>query len=182
VASASHEFNGIFFLGADPGKKHDHSAVAVLRKDEDSLRLKLMKQFKLGTPYVSVIGYIKLLCDRLKHVVKICVDQTGSEYFVEDVQRVIGPVVEGVTLSQPKKQEVMGVLKSLMQEKKLLIPYDPALYAELNVERFELTKGGQIVFSHPQGTHDDRLWALALAVYASRGPARPQFIPHTKSF
>jgi len=174
--------SGTFLVGVDLGKKQDHSAVAVLRKDEDALRLVLMKQFKLGTPYVSVIGYIKLLCDKLRHVVKICVDQTGSEYFVEDLEKIVGAQVEGVMLSQPKKQEVMGVLKSLMQEKKLLIPYNPLLHAELNVERFELTKTGQMVFSHPQGTNDDRLWALALAAYASRGPTRPRFRPHTKTF
>jgi len=46
------------------------------------------------------------------------------------------------------------------------MPYDPDLYAELNVERFELGKTGKLLFSHPEGTHDDRFWALTLAVYA----------------
>ena len=45
------------------------------------------------------------------------------------------------------------------------------MISELNVERFELTKGGQIQFSHPAGTHDDRLFAVALAVYAARQDA-----------
>jgi len=35
------------------------------------------------------------------------------------------------------------------------------------VERFELGKTGDVVFSHPQGTHDDVFWATALAVYAT---------------
>lgn len=48
----------------------------------------------------------------------------------------------------------------------LHIPYDPDLYAELNVERFELGKSGKLLFSHPEGSNDDRFWALALAVYA----------------
>jgi len=42
----------------------------------------------------------------------------------------------------------------------------PDLHAELNVERFELGKTGKLLFSHPEGTKDDRFWALALAVYA----------------
>jgi len=37
-------------------------------------------------------------------------------------------------------------------------------------------KSGQYQFSHPSGTHDDSLWALALAVYASR-PERPVYYP-----
>ena len=48
----------------------------------------------------------------------------------------------------------------------LHIPYDPELFAELNVERYELGKSGKILFNHPEGTHDDRFWATALSVYA----------------
>ena len=59
----------------------------------------------------------------------------------------------------------------------LHIPYDPDLYHELNVERFELGKTGKIFFNHPEGTHDDRFWAVALAVYATEQapppPSRP---------
>jgi hypothetical protein len=49
----------------------------------------------------------------------------------------------------------------------LHVPYDPDLFAELNVERFELGKTGKLLFSHPEGSNGDRFWALALAVYAS---------------
>ncbi|TMI47720.1 hypothetical protein E6H22_05715 [Candidatus Bathyarchaeota archaeon] len=38
----------------------------------------------------------------------------------------------------------------------------------MSAERFQLSKTGQLQFSHPAGTHDDRLWAFALAIYASR--------------
>jgi len=61
-----------------------------------------------------------------------------------------------------------------MVQGKLKIPYDPELIAELNVERFELTKDGRIKFSHLQNTHDDRFWSLALAVYAARREAKPK--------
>jgi len=27
-------------------------------------------------------------------------------------------------------------------------------------------KVGEILFNHPEGTHDDRFWAIALAIYA----------------
>ncbi len=49
----------------------------------------------------------------------------------------------------------------------LHIPYDPELFAELNVERYELAKTGKIQYNHPEGTHDDRFWALALAIYGT---------------
>jgi len=41
------------------------------------------------------------------------------------------------------------------------------LFHGLNLERYELGKTGKILYNHPQGTHDDRFWALALAVYAA---------------
>jgi hypothetical protein len=49
----------------------------------------------------------------------------------------------------------------------LHIPYDLDLFAELNVERYELAKTGKILFNHPEGANDDRFWSLSLAVYAS---------------
>ena len=44
-------------------------------------------------------------------------------------------------------------MKNLMEQNALAIYYDAELIAEINVERFELTKAGQIQFSHPEGNH-----------------------------
>jgi len=70
----------------------------------------------------------------------------------------------------------MVYLKQLMQNGQVHIPYDRELINELNVEQYEMMKTGQIRFDHPTGTHDDRLWAFALAVYASR-PEVPEYHP-----
>ena len=53
------------------------------------------------------------------------------------------------------------------------LPYDRALINELNIERYELTRTGKIGFSHPEGSHDDRFWATALAVYAVEKEPKP---------
>ena len=73
-------------------------------------------------------------------------------------------------LTVPSKQEILGYMKHLMETEALSIYYDPDLIAQINLERYEVTKTGQIQFSHPDGTHDDELWALALATYATRTP------------
>ncbi|MCW4050894.1 MAG: hypothetical protein NWE89_14290 [Candidatus Bathyarchaeota archaeon] len=49
----------------------------------------------------------------------------------------------------------------------LHIPIDPELFNELNVERYELSTSGKLLFNHPQGTNDDRFWAIALSIYAA---------------
>jgi len=72
---------GQFFLGCDLGKKRDHSVIAVIRKDGDVLKLVFLRRFKLGTEYGAVMGAIKVLCEKLNIVLKVCVDQTGAEFF-----------------------------------------------------------------------------------------------------
>lgn len=61
------------------------------------------------------------------------------------------------------------------------IPFDPDLYNELNLERYELGKTVKILFNHPQGTHDDRLWAIALAIYACVQVEPPPLRPIAKT-
>ncbi len=53
----------------------------------------------------------------------------------------------------------------MLVENRLKLAYDPELIGEMNAEKYELSKSGQLLFSHPSGTHDDRLWALALACH-----------------
>jgi phage FluMu gp28-like protein len=170
LATTIPELTGDFYAGVDLAKKEDFSVVAVLRKDEDAFRLIHLNVFPQGTEYVGVINYLKALSERLKTVHRFLLDQTGvGEAVVEQAKKTV-PNLEGVILSAPAKQEILGYLKLMMQEKRVLFPYELDLLQELNVERFELTKSGQIQFSHPSGTHDDRFWAFALAVYASRVP------------
>jgi phage FluMu gp28-like protein len=126
-------------------------------------------QFPLETAYASVIGYIKALTGKWQNVSKIMVDKTGlGDPIVEDMQHAGLPPVEGVLFSEPKKEEIATIFKQNMVEGNFKLPYDRDVINELNLERFELTKSGKIKFSHPDGTHDDRFWAVALAVAASR--------------
>jgi phage FluMu gp28-like protein len=174
LATSIPELRGEFFAGVDLAKKEDFSVVAVLRKDEDAFRLVHLNVFPQGTEYVGVINYLKALSERLMTIHRFLVDQTGvGEAVLEQAKKTV-PNVEGVVLTAPSKQEILGYLKLMMQEKRVLFPYELDFLQELNVERFELTKSGQIQFSHPGGTHDDRFWAFALAVFATKTTPYPQ--------
>lgn len=160
---------GVFYAGVDFGKYKDYSVVAVVEKVDERLKAVHCHRFPLETSYASIIGYVKALCDRWRYIVSLYADQTGvGEYIVEDMRNA-GIPVEGVTFTIQRKEEVLGYLKNVMVEGRLSIPYDPDLITEMNTEKFNITKDGHITFSHPEGSHDDMLWALALAVYASRG-------------
>jgi hypothetical protein len=160
---------GDYYVGCDLGKKQDHSAAAVVEKKESKVALIHMKQFKLGIDYTHVMGYLNRLGQRLQTVKRTNIDQTGAgEYFIEEARKSGVKNAEGTNLSVPSKENIMTYLRQLMEEGRLQFAYDPDLINEMNAERFQLTKTGQTQFSNPSGTHDDRLWALALAVYASR--------------
>ena len=167
---------GSFYAGLDLGKHVDYSVLAVLKIEDSSIKLIHIHRFPLKTPYASVIGYVKTICDRWQSIRKICVDMTGvGDYIVEEMNNAgINAEIEGVKFTQETKEQMATRLKQLMTEKKLKIPYDSDLIAELNIEKFELTKEGKIKFSHPEGTHDDRFWSLALACHALSGESQPQ--------
>jgi phage FluMu gp28-like protein len=165
------------------GKHQDPSVLAIVKTHEQKMSLIHLHRFPLETPYASVIGYVKTISDRWQTIHKTLVDQSGvGEYITEDMTNTGLDNTEGVTFTQETKQEMAQWLKQSMIEKRLLIPYDSELIAELNLERFELTKDGKIKLSHPQGTHDDRFWALALAAYASRTQPSPKLWVISKAF
>ena len=181
----SKEQQGPFYLGVDLGKRQDYSVIAVVTKqpNREKVHLVYYKRWPLETPYSSVIGSVRVIIEKLHNVQKCLVDQTGvGEYIVEDMQKGGIKNVEGIMLSLQKKQEILSHLKQLMENELLTYPFDVDLSGELNVEQFELTKTGQMQFSHPDGTHDDIFWAVALAVFATRAPPVPGFTPVSRSF
>ena len=179
------EPKGEFFIGVDLGKWRDHSVVVVVMRDREQLKLVHVKRFPLRTSYASVIGYVKTLCDRWRHVLKVSVDMTGAgDYIVEDMSNAGIRQVEGVKFTQPTKEKLATNLKQRMVDGTFKIFYIPTrrisdvdLMAELNVERFELRKTGGINFSHPEGTRDDVFWAICLAVSAGRAEAPSRLVP-----
>ena len=166
---------GEFFAGLDLGKHQDYSVLVVIEKVGNKFLLRHLKIWPLETSYASVIGYTKALQDRWGGFCKIRVDMTGvGDYIVEDMKNAEIDNVEGVTFTLPRKQEMATLLKQRMISGRFWYPYftwnrpyQGEFVTELNVERFELRKDGNIAFSHPRGTHDDCFWAAALALYST---------------
>jgi phage FluMu gp28-like protein len=168
---------GRFSVGIDLGEIHDHSVLSVVERWNNRIGLVHCHQFPLKTPYATVIGYTKALCDRFQEVEKVLVDATRESYVVKDMQAAGITQVTPVIFSMQSKMEMAKYFKEQMQLKTFALPYDPDVIAELNVEKYELTKDGNVKFNHDEGTHDDRFWSIALAVYASRESEAPAFIP-----
>lgn len=90
--------------------------------------------------------------------------------------------MKGVNLTATVKEDILGRLKLTMEQDQLILPRDHSpLLVQIAAQQCNPTLSGKLKFSHPAGTHDDMLWALALAAYA-KDLYRPEFRPITRSF
>jgi phage FluMu gp28-like protein len=173
---------GAYFIGIDFGKHTDHSVIAVLEKVGEDLRLVYLNELPLETSYTSVIGTVRRL-NQAYAFAGGCLDKTGvGEGPYEEIKQFMRGM-EGITLTAQAKEDVMGKLKLALEQGRLTISRDnQQLLVQMTAQQCETTKSGTLKFIHPTGTHDDQLWSLALATYASRQQTRPAFKPITRSF
>jgi phage FluMu gp28-like protein len=168
-------YEGDFFVGLDLAQTRDYCVLSVVERLNDRLFLRHLKIFQQPTLYAQVMGYLKTLQDRWGGFQKIRVDFTREgPSIIADMENAGIENVEGVNFSVPRKSEMASLLKQRMSNGKFFYPllnwerpYRGDVCSELNVERYDLRKDGAIGYSHPNGTHDDVFWSIALAVFAT---------------
>jgi phage FluMu gp28-like protein len=168
-------YEGKFFVGVDLGQTQDYSSVCVCEVVDEKIFLRHLKLFPHPTMHAQVLGYLKMLQDRWGGFEKIRVDNTREgPSLILDMENGGINNVEGVCFSLPRKSEMATLMRERMSEKRFFFPfitwdkpYRNDICTELNVERFQLRKDGNIGYSHPAGTHDDVFWSVALAVYGT---------------
>ena len=176
---------GNYFLGADFGKRVDYSVVVLLKEEEkDRYRLVLLKQFALGTLYTDVVAFIQRLNQKFD-VRKGYVDQSAiGESLVEEIKE-FALQIDGLTFTAKVKQDLMTLMQTRMEQKRIILPLDRPLLSQVNEQQYRFGKTrpdenpeerGVMTFYHPSGTHDDQLWALALAVYAAKEKEPEPFV------
>ena len=158
-----------YYGGLDLGQKRDYSVVAVILKKNLHYFLVHMHRFPLHTEYLEVLAYLTRVQELFQKMRAWYIDRTGvGEPFPELATKSGLRNVQGVELSLPKKQDLMTNLKQVMEARRLHLPDHRDLLNEIAGEIAELTATGKTKFTHRAGTHNDRLWALALAVYGAR--------------
>ena len=163
-----------YYAGLDLGKLQDHSALAIVQKDADTLKLVYNHEFPLQTAYTEVIATAARANTRF-HLQKLLADQTGiGEPILEALQTEGIANTEGAKLTQDAKTEILTHLKLAMEQHRLALPYDKRLCQQINDQQYAYTRNDKLSFSHPPNTHDDQLWALALAVYAAKTEQTPK--------
>lgn len=168
--------SGEYFGGCDFGKLEDYSVIAVLKKEDDLLKLVYLHEFPLNTPYMNVIGHLARANQKFGFQ-SLLVDQTGvGEVVLEELKEQGVKNVEGVTFTVRTKEAMLTTLKIAMEQHKLNMPYNRRLCQQLNEQQYAYNKAGYLTFAHPEESHDDIVCALALANQATRQKqAKPFF-------
>jgi phage FluMu gp28-like protein len=177
-------YEGRFFAGLDLAQTRDYCVFSVVERLNDRLYLRFLKIFSQPTTYAHVLGFIKLVQDHWGSFEKIRVDYTREgPSLIADMQTAGIENAEGVNFSVPRKSEMASLMKQRMMNQRFHYPllnwekpYRGDICSELNVERYQLRKDGNVGYSHPNGTHDDVFWATALAVYATCEMAPEPFL------
>jgi len=137
----------------------------------DSLRMRT----GIFSPIFIGFGALMYTC-QIFDFASMYVDKTGvGDAIVDEIDEIGIPNVEGVLFTDRSKEEIFTYLKLLMEQKKLGILSDDAeLIAQMNEQQYEYLQPKtarervHLKFWHPPRRHDDQLFALALACYASK--------------
>lgn len=164
---------GPLFAGVDIGRKKDLTVLWVAELLGDVLytrhiecmeKMRKSEQEKILWPWFEK-------CDR------ICIDATGLGIgWADDAQDKFGEHrVEAVTFTPRVKEALAYPVRGAMEDRKLRIPYDPKVRADLRQLTKQVTPAGNVRFTAertPDG-HADRFWALALCKHAASSPNGP---------
>jgi len=164
---------GEYYAGIDLGKLQDNSVLAIIQRDNETLKLVYTHEFPLETTYTEVIATVTRANQKF-HFSKALIDQTGiGEPILEQLQEQ-NVTAEGAKLTQQAKTEILTHLKLTMEQNHIAIPYDKRLCQQINDQQYAYTRNGKLTFNPAPNTHDDQLWALALAAYAAHTEPAPK--------
>ena len=170
-------FQGRLFAGVDIGRKKDLTVLWVVEQLGDvfyTRHVEVMEKMRKSYQEKILWPWFEI-CDR------ICIDSTGLGIgWTDDAQDKFGEHrVEGVSFTGQVKEALAYPLKGAMEDRKIRIPEDPKIRADLRKIQKTTTAAGNIRFvadgddSTKVNGHADRFWALALALHAGSNPSAP---------
>lgn len=166
---------GDVLVGVDIGRTHDLTVIWAL----DCVAGQLTSLGLIELQGVPFREQYHVLCRVLecKCVRKCCVDATGlGMQLAEELTQRFGEYrVEGHQFTANLKEEMAGKLRVKMEDKAVAIPADRKLRNDLHSIEKSVTVDGRIRLRaiRREGSHADRFWALALAVYGAADDLGP---------
>jgi len=161
-----------YLIGWDPAKYQDFSVIIVMD---------LYRRHVVGFERLQQIDYsfqiqkIELIAKKYNNA-KIIVDSTGvGDPLLEALER-RGLDVEGVVLTNTSKKQLIENLSLGIEQQEISFPEIPVLLNELEIFEYQITHAGNVIYSAPEGYHDDCVLALALAYWGCREKREPLMI------
>lgn len=164
---------GELYLGIDIGRKKDLTVAWLVEKLGDvffTRKVVCLEKMRKGEQE-------RVLWPMIAMARRTCIDASGMGIgWTDDAQDQFGQYrVEGVTFTPAVKESLAYPLRGAFEDRKLRIPYDPKIRADLRQVTKSVTAAGNIRFTAertPDG-HSDRFWALALALHAGSTSGPP---------
>ena len=164
------QFSHSYIMGIDIGKVEDFSVITVM--DRSTNQVVFVDRFnKIDYPFQK--ARILAVAQRYNNA-RIIIDSTSVGMPIkEDLERA-GAYIDDFTFSNKSKKELIEKLSIMIEQRAIRIPRDQILVDELEAFGYRLTDSGNIIYSAPEGLHDDCVYSLALAVWGLTPFVRPQ--------
>jgi phage FluMu gp28-like protein len=174
---------GRLYAGLDIGRVKDLTVLWVFELLGDVLYTRKIIELKnMSKPDQEAI-----LWPVMALMVRTCIDKTGLGIgWADDAIRKFGEYrVEGVTFTPRVKEALAYPVRGKMQDKKMRIPYNPVIRADLRAVTKVTTEAGNVRFTaeRSENGHADRFWALALGIHSAGTPSGPiefKALPRTR--
>lgn len=173
--------SGTLYAGIDIGRKKDLTVLWVVEKLGDVFYTRHVEALQSMTKGEQE----KVLWPWVERVLasggRVAQDYTGLGIgWGDDAQARFGKYrYENVSFTAQAKEALAYPVRGAMEDKRLRIPYDPTIRADLRSVTKSTTAAGNIRFTAertPDG-HADRFWALALAIHAASGESAAPWRP-----
>ncbi len=159
------------FLGMDTGRKHDLTVIDVGEQIGDVVWDRLRIELSCKPFSEQEFELYRLLA--LPKLRRACIDSTGlGAQLAERARQRFGWKVEPITFTASIKEEMAYRLRAAFEDRKVRIPDDAKLRADLRGIKKEVTTSGSLRFAGESAdSHCDRFWAKALREHAVSRPS-----------
>jgi hypothetical protein len=167
-----------YVMGVDLGRVEDFTVITVF--DQMTNDLVYFDRFnKIDYPFQK--KRIEAVARRYNHA-RIMMDSTAVGTPIKQDLEYEGLFIDDIYFSNKSKKELIEKLSIFIEQGKIRIPQIEVLIDELESFGYRLTPSGNIIYSAPQGLHDDCVWSLALACWNLEQKALPveSFIPSSR--
>ena len=156
-------------VGVDVGRVRDLTVFWVLAREGDALSTVALLELA-NVPFRRQFDLLSEILD-LRKVRRCCIDAggIGMQLAEQAVERFGEHRVEAVTFTSALKSQIAMGLRIAVEGRRIRIPNDDRIRNDWHSLQRQMTASGHVRLAAKRlaGSHADRFWAAALAVYAA---------------